>query len=96
MQCNETGRGKVLNGKICSFIYTCAHAHTRTHRAAYTQLFFQSTFRLSSLVVLMLAELQVFPNLTPLFLAFKFLLQPMRKGKESAVFIAGKQPGNSE
>ena len=103
MQCNKTGREKELGGKICSFVYTHAHtrAHTHTHACThteppYTQLFFQSIFHLSSLVVFMFAELPVFPNVTPLFLAFKFLLQLMRTGREGGMFIAGKQLGNSE
>lgn len=73
-----------------------AHTHAHTEQPPYTQLLFQSTFHLSSLVVFMFAELPVFPTLTPLFLAFKFWLQPMRTGKEGSMFIAGKQLGNSE
>lgn len=44
----------------------------------------------------MFAEPPVLPNLTPLILTFKFLLQLMRTGKEGGMFIAGKQLGNSE
>lgn len=87
----EEGKNGVV--KTCSFVYTQRHTHTHMHTPSYTQspqkqLSFHSTFPLSSLVVFMFAKLPVFPNLTPLFLAFKFFIQLMRTGKEGGMFIA--------
>lgn len=94
--------GKNWVEKTSSFVYaqrrahTHMQTHTRAHRAPINTAFLSQHFSLSSLVVFTFAKLPVFPNLTPLFLAFKFLLQLMRTGKEGGMFIAGRQLGNSE
>lgn len=88
--------GKELNGKTHSFMYTHADTHACTHKSLKYTVCPSEHFSLSNLVVFVFAELPVFLNPTHFFLAFKFLLQLMRTGKEGGMLIAGKQLGNSE